>query len=171
MKCQSCGKTVAKKTKFCPSCGEPIVHRRSDAPQAHPRRSIPLSYALAFIAGGAIIGFLYFKFSSTPTPPQMVVGGGFQGASGSVQAVAIPAALRPQVQEIASEFMCPCGGCDDLLSECVCEMKNGALEVKQFIAQQLQSGAPKPQIVAAVTQRYGHYQGGSGPNVDFKGLQ
>jgi cytochrome c-type biogenesis protein CcmH/NrfF len=127
-----------------------------------------MGYALALLAGGALLGFLVFKVSTGPsTPPQqMVVGGGsFQAAS------AIPAALMPQVQEIASQFMCPCGGCDDSLDECACDMTNGATEVKGFIAQQLQAGVAKSRIITMVSQRYGGLKTGAAPGLDFKNVK
>ncbi len=166
MKCESCGKTVTRKSNFCPSCGEPIVYRRS-AERAPQRRSVPFSYAIALVTAGAFLGFLIFKLSSGPSAPPVATSnaGTFQTAS------AVPAALVPQVREIADQFMCQCGGCSDPLNECSCDMKNGAREMKGFIAQQLQAGVEKSQIVAMVSLRYGGLKSANAPVVDFKKLQ
>jgi cytochrome c-type biogenesis protein CcmH/NrfF len=165
MKCQSCGQTVVKRGNFCPNCGARIVPRRSTPKKSKPTRSMPMSYAAAFIAVGALVGFMIFKLSTAPDSSQMVVEGN------GVQSLGfIPTELRAQVQDIASEFMCPCGGCTDALDVCTCDMKNGAVEIKTFIAQQLQAGHKKPHIVEMVNDRYGGLKDAAAPTVDFNKL-
>lgn len=167
MKCQSCGQNLTKRSKFCPNCGERVVPRRTRQAPPPSRGSFPSGYAAAFVAVGAVLGFLIFKLSSGPGTTQMVAGG-----SQRFQTTApIPAALRAEVQEIASNFMCPCGGCNDALDVCTCDMKNGSVEVKGFIAQQLQAGVERSQIIANVNQRYGGLKTAVAPKIDFQKLQ
>ncbi len=144
MKCQNCSRTVTRKTKFCPNCGNRIVSKRSEK-STQSKASIPLSYALAFIGVGLVIGIIIANFDS-------------DSGNGSTLAVSNGASSQviqsSAVLDIAKDFMCPCGSCSDPLDACQCDHDNGALEVKNFIAQKLQEGHKKPHIVEMLSQSY-----------------
>lgn len=155
MKCQNCRTTVTKKSKFCPNCGQRITPRVSAASPA--KGSFPLVYAVGFIGVGILLGYAVFKFGSS---------------SGSAQP---GPAVRPDapihsaaVLAIAREFMCPCGTCTDPLDVCDCDHNHGALEVKTFIARQLQAGHEKPHIVEMVQAKYGGLKNSPVPGFKFE---
>lgn len=160
MKCQNCNRTVTRKTRFCPNCGKPIVHRKS---QKQPRRTgrIPLVYVIGLLLLGGMLGFALFKLTAnTDHHSSDAAEANFQAAS---------AGQDPAVLDIAREFMCPCGACNDPLDVCTCDDKHGAVEVKSFIAQQLQLGHKKPHIVAMVQEEFGGLKKAPGSvlNLDF----
>jgi cytochrome c-type biogenesis protein CcmH/NrfF len=65
--------------------------------------------------------------------------------------------LERQVQRVASNFKCACGGCGELpLAECTCDMPRGAREEKDFIRNKLQEGLSVDQVVQLVQEAYGH---------------
>ncbi|MBK5101077.1 MAG: hypothetical protein JJE15_08825 [Desulfobacteraceae bacterium] len=65
--------------------------------------------------------------------------------------------LERQVQLVAAEFKCACGGCGELpLIECTCDMPRGALEEKKFIRKELGEGLTVEQVIPLVDKKYGH---------------
>lgn len=76
------------------------------------------------------------------------------------------AKLYPAVYEVASQFNCPCGDCNDGIEVCDCDMVRGATEVRSFIYQLLQVHKP-PHVIEMVEEKYGHRKSGltssSGP--------
>lgn len=155
MKCQSCHQTVTRKGQYCPNCGTPIIPRSSQNQPALQSKPIKLVSALALIAAGALVGFLIFKFAGSD--------------SGSENNADFPLALQsPAVLEVAKEFACPCGNCNDALDTCTCDHPKGAFEVKGFIAQQLAAGHKKPHIVEMVQQKYGGRKNQTSLKLDFQ---
>lgn len=141
MKCQKCNHTVTRKSKFCPHCGSPIVPRSSS--RKRPATSRPyLAYAIVFGLLGLLLGVVITKFSEADQQP----------APGHNHPLDIQSAA---VLDIAKEFHCFCGTCDDRLDVCDCTHPKGAEEVKGFIAQKLQEGHKKKHIVEMVQQAYG----------------
>jgi hypothetical protein len=65
------------------------------------------------------------------------------------------ARLYPAVYEVASQFNCPCGECNDGVEVCDCDMVRGATEVRTFIYQLLQVHKP-PHVIELVAEEYGH---------------
>ena len=64
--------------------------------------------------------------------------------------------IDAQVQLVASNFKCACGGCGELpLVECDCDMPRGALEGKAFIREKLLEGYSVDQVIQGVDERYG----------------
>ncbi len=58
--------------------------------------------------------------------------------------------------QILSNFMCPCGNCNDELKDCVCKHRNGAGDVKSFVDLQIaQRKHTIMQIIDLVEQKYG----------------
>ncbi len=145
MKCQNCNRTVTRKAKFCPTCGEKIIHRTS-AKQANNSQGTPFVYGIGFLALGILIGFVVFKFSSNTGNQSTSMATNFQNP---------PVIQTAEVLGIAKEFMCFCGNCSDPLHTCQCDHPEGAVEVKNFIAQKLQEGHQKSHIVELVQSQYG----------------
>jgi len=142
MKCSNCNRTVTKKTKFCPNCGKPIVHRKTK-PAEKDSRKTTIARSVVLVAVGVLLGIGILKLSEDPP------------VTGSESSTAFPASLQsPAVLEIAGEFDCFCGSCEDRLDVCTCEHDNGALEVKGFILQKLQEGHHKPHIIEMVKETY-----------------
>ena len=141
MKCQNCNKTVTRSTKFCPNCGKKIVPRTS-ANVENTGRQFNLLYGITMIMGGILIGALLLEYGA---------GSGENGLTeGSMQLQ-----QSPMVLDIAQEFTCFCGQCNDPLATCDCSHPDGALEVKRFIAQKLSEGHQKPHIIEMIKTRYG----------------
>lgn len=143
MKCANCNRTVTKKSKFCPDCGSPVGQRRTQ-PAKKASRKLTAAQGAVLVGVGIFLGVMILKLSEgTPT-------------SGTSSSAALQAGLQsPAVLEIAGEFDCFCGSCDDRLDVCTCEHDNGALEVKGFILQKLQEGHHKPHIIEMVKETYG----------------
>ncbi|MBD3275267.1 MAG: hypothetical protein GF372_08150 [Candidatus Marinimicrobia bacterium] len=59
-----------------------------------------------------------------------------------------------QVQQVAGNFMCPCGECDDNLALCTCTAPNGSVDVKGFIQEGLAQGKSVEQMITAVQLKY-----------------
>ena len=65
--------------------------------------------------------------------------------------------LERQVQRVALNFKCACGGCGELpLDECTCDMPRGAREEKDYIRNKLQEGLSVDQVIQLVQDAYGH---------------
>ncbi|MFQ5824201.1 MAG: zinc-ribbon domain-containing protein [bacterium] len=158
MKCQNCHHTVTRKSKFCTNCGTPVAPRSSQK-RTQPKTRLPISYAFGLIGLGILVGIAIIKFIENSS------NNSFQAASNIQKSQQIQSAA---VLDIAKEFMCPCGSCSDPLDECTCDHKNGALEVKTFIAQKLQEGHKKPHIVEMVQEKYGSLQSRTNPNFKFE---
>ncbi|MFQ5864948.1 MAG: zinc-ribbon domain-containing protein [bacterium] len=158
MKCQNCHHTVTRKSKFCPNCGTPIVARKSQH-QQQAKTQIHFGYSLALVGLGIVIGLAIFKYAFNSEDKSSPVTSAIQTDQLLQSAV---------VLDIAREFMCPCGSCSDPLDVCTCDHKNGALEVKSFIAQKLREGHKKPHIVEMVQEQYGALKNESAPLFDLK---
>ncbi len=65
------------------------------------------------------------------------------------------AKLYPAVYEVAAQFNCPCGDCNDGVEVCDCDMVRGATEVRTFIYQLLQVHKPA-HVIEMVEEKYGH---------------
>jgi cytochrome c-type biogenesis protein CcmH/NrfF len=66
-------------------------------------------------------------------------------------------ALESQVQLVAANFRCACGGCGELfLIDCTCDMPKGAVEEKAFIRDQLRQGLSVDQVIQLLDNKYGH---------------
>ena len=64
--------------------------------------------------------------------------------------------IEYRVQQVAANFKCACGGCDELpLAECTCDMPRGAREEKNFIRNKLREGLTVEQVVQLVNDKYG----------------
>jgi len=119
---------------------------------------MPFGYVLGLLGVGIVIGFAVFKYSSTyerNTSPAVA------------NLTANPPVQTAAVLDVAKQFLCPCGNCNDQLDVCDCEHKNGALEVKAFIAEQFRLGHKKPHITEMVMQRFAPKKSASAPLFEF----
>jgi|GEM_PF-1223727 len=172
MYCTQCGTHLPETAKFCSRCGSPTIQntdqssqsgKSSKAPareladigekkekfdkKAPPR--IPLLSIFLAVIGLILIIVLLNPWHKAEAPPaDFNPTGGDQNA---VQPV-----FNAQVMQIAEKFMCPCGECNDVLSECDCTMPNGAQEAKTFIMNALQAGKSTQQVIQATALKYGH---------------
>lgn len=72
------------------------------------------------------------------------------------RSLSVDASTERQVQRVASNFRCACGGCGELpLIECNCDMPRGAVEEKTFIRERLKEGFTIDQVIERVERKYG----------------
>ncbi len=156
MKCPSCGRHITPRSKFCPYCGKPAAPRRSHPEAQTPSSRLPLYVALvtAGVAFGALSFYLLQKRETTATTATAAATGFDPMLRGEELA-----RLYPAVYEVASQFNCPCGDCNDGVEVCDCDMVRGATEVRTFIYQLLQVHKP-PHVIAMVEEKYGHRKSG-----------
>ena len=65
--------------------------------------------------------------------------------------------INGQVQLVAANFRCACGGCGELfLIDCTCDMPRGAKEEKDFIRRNLRNGLSVDEVITLVEKEYGH---------------
>ena len=145
MKCQNCNRTITRKSKFCPHCGNEVILKKA-MEQKFQKPKTTIGYSVILVAVGIILGFVITKFSENVNAPIE------QNTASTITDAQV--AFNPQVNQIARRFICPCGNCEDSIDVCSCEHKNGALEVKAFIAQQLQDGHKERHIIEMVQQKY-----------------
>lgn len=140
MKCKICHNSVTTDHKFCPHCGNRMLRR----PSAGQGPTLSLKQGMVLLLFGLFFGYAFFYVASD---------------SGKDQAATAPSKNKSTVtsvavNEIASEFMCPCGSCNDVLDQCTCEHENGAVEVKGFIAGKIAEGHKKPHIIQLVRDQF-----------------
>ncbi len=79
------------------------------------------------------------------------------GVSNDRPVAAVNPNIAGQVQLVAANFKCACGGCGELfLVDCTCEMPRGAKEEKDFIRRKLQQGLSLDEVITLVDKEYGH---------------
>jgi hypothetical protein len=118
--------------------------RSSQAPSA-TKPNWPLY--LALVIAGIAIGVLAFRWlQKSETAPTTNFDPTLRGEQ--------LAQRYPGVYEVASQFNCPCGTCNDGIEVCDCEMERGAAEIRQFIYDLLQVHEP-PHVIELVAQKYG----------------
>ncbi len=157
MKCPACGRHITPRSNFCPYCGQPAAprHNNKQRAQTTPQR-LPLYIALvvAGIAAG-VLSFYWLQTQEPATPTATAVAADFDPMLRGEQL----AKLYPAVYEVASQFNCPCGDCNDGVEVCDCDMVRGATEVRSFIYQLLQVHKP-PHAIEMVEEKYGHRKSG-----------
>jgi len=107
--------------------------------------------------------------SSTPTALARCLRSGLLAVAARVSVLATQISCResgpaggaptdaehPRVLRVASRFLCPCGGCEDMgLEECTCAMSRGARETKAVIADLLAGGLTEDRVSARVARDY-----------------
>ncbi len=130
------------------------MHRKAVAAKPRTSAGFQMNWplAIAMLALGIAIG-AFAMYSKSGRNVQ--AKSGFDPALRGAQL----ASLYPQVYQVASQFICPCGTCNDGAEDCDCDMPNGAQEVRSFIYAQLMQGHLPPHIIEMVEQKYGHRKG------------
>ncbi len=155
MKCPTCGRHITPRSNFCPYCGKPVAPRQSkpNARTTSPRW--PLYVALV-VAGVAIGVLSLYWLQERKIGAAAAAATDFDPTLRGEQL----AKLYPAVYEVAAQFNCPCGACNDGVEVCDCDMERGAAEVRSFIYQLLQIHQPA-HAVELVAEKYGHRKSGS----------
>ncbi|MDZ7266503.1 MAG: zinc ribbon domain-containing protein [candidate division KSB1 bacterium] len=154
MKCSSCGHRVIRRARYCDACGAPLFPRSKSAAVA-PANSRSRFFGAVLLSAGIAVGALLMYFATRPTSSKQVHGNFDPSLRGEVLA-----AQYPLVYEVASQFLCPCGSCNDGLEVCDCDMKNGAFQVRREIHQLLQVHEV-PHVIELLATRYGHRKTGA----------
>jgi len=150
MYCTQCGNEIKKQNaKFCPSCGAGVKGSGKKSKKTKGKSSkqsgksgvtIPIPALVLGVMGLIVVGFFVFsggndQLQQTKMSPEQQ-------------------ALRADVIQVAEQFMCPCGDCNDNLAACDCNAPKGATEVKRFIQNGLADGKTPQQMTAAVAMKY-----------------
>ncbi|NOX89369.1 MAG: zinc-ribbon domain-containing protein [Calditrichaeota bacterium] len=144
IKCKSCGTLNDLASRFCKNCGNPLKGKtkgKTKQKQAAKKTNTPL--IAGFVVLGLILMYLVFQDM-----------GASRGSDPSqLEQVSNNAVLEAKVREVASEFVCACGSCEEeALVDCECPT---AQQERNFIRQKLQSGQSKEAVVKAVKERFG----------------
>ena len=158
--CQSCGSQLAKaknricsvcKTKnkpearFCQNCGAPLQGAKKRVNKSTQGKSkVPVLILSAFL--GFFILFIFIKSIEKPaSQPNPNVPMQEELVTGDI-------ALQASVMEIANQFWCACGSCNDSLEKCACPK---AQEERSLILSELKKNTDKTKIVELVNKKYG----------------
>ncbi|MCI0698708.1 zinc ribbon domain-containing protein [candidate division KSB1 bacterium] len=150
MKCPTCGRHITPRSNFCPYCGKPAAPRRTKSQPQTISPRWPL-YTALILAGIAIGVFSFYWLQSRETVTATAAATDFDPMLRGEQL----AKLYPAVYEVAAQFNCPCGDCNDGVEVCDCDMVRGATEVRTFIYQLLQVHKPA-HVIEMVEEKYGH---------------
>lgn len=153
MKCHECGRHITPRSKFCPYCGKAVAARQNNKNKATPTKPhwpLYLTLVIAGIALGVTAFWWLQREKSSPAPSNF---------DPTLRGEPL-AKLYPAVYEVAAQFNCPCGDCNDGVEVCDCEMERGAAEVRLFIYQLLQVHE-RPHVMELVEQKYGHRKNGA----------
>lgn len=133
---------MAKRKKKQRPVAQPKVNRSG----WQPSYWMIVAFIAIFFAGGVMLKAV---FLSTPRIKTSV--------SNYEPVVEANSNLAGQVQLVAANFRCACGGCGELfLIDCTCDMPRGAKEEKDFIRKNLQQGLGVDEVITLVEKEYGH---------------
>lgn len=150
-KCRDCGTFNELDARYCSRCGNYLT----SSPRERAKRRVG-SREPSYWMIGAIIVLLFLvgltvKMVLYPSPNIPKVE--------KISKVPLLAddSMERQIQLVASNFRCACGGCGELpLIECTCDMPRGAIEEKAFIREKLKEGFAIDQVIERVEREYGH---------------
>ncbi len=147
-KCPECNHFNDLRAVYCSQCGIVLRGEREDRRASggrQPSYLLIVGIIVLVIAAGLIL-----KIAFSPRPGTLD-GTKFYGEQPQVDGL-----IEKQVQLVASNFKCACGGCGELpLVECDCDMPRGALEEKAFIREELMAGHSVEQVIQLVEGKYG----------------
>ncbi len=151
-KCRNCGTFNELDARYCGQCGNTLTGSLPERGQkkAESRGKEPSYWMIVAIIAVIFSLGLAVKMAFYPNPDIPEVG--------QMEKVPLSAddPMERQVQLVASNFKCACGGCGELpLIECTCDMPRGALEEKAFIRQKLREGFTIDQVIERVEREYG----------------
>lgn len=152
MYCPTCGNKLKAKANFCTKCGEEIGAKQQSSSKKKNKKKKPTEVTesggvripVPALVGGAIVLIILAFVMLGNRPTQQMPVSSSQMQTG----------YSAQVQQVASNFMCPCGQCNDNLAVCNCNSPSGSVEVKGFIQQGLAQGKTVDQMIAAVQLKY-----------------
>jgi hypothetical protein len=151
-KCRNCGTFNKLDARYCGRCGNALA---VSLPEGGRKKASRGGREPSYWIIGAIIALIFLvglavKMAFYPT--RDIPEGKY------VYEVPLPEgdSMESQVQLVASNFKCACGGCGELpLVECNCDMPRGALEEKAFIREKLRDGFTIDQVIQLVEGKYG----------------
>jgi hypothetical protein len=133
---------MAQRKKRERPVSQPKVSRRG----WQPSYWMIVAFIAIFFAGGVMVKTVF-----SPRPGISTTVSNYQPVSGA------NSNLVGQVQLVAANFRCACGGCGELfLIDCTCDMPRGAKEEKDFIRKNLQQGLSVDEVITLVEKEYGH---------------
>ena len=146
MYCPECRSKLKQKAKFCTACGASITNDKKKKQQPSKKKKTvkkgKSQILMPLIMGGVIVlvvaGLFFFQNS----------------ANQQMQNNSTVPVYSDQVQQVAANFMCPCGECNDNLALCTCTAPNGSEDVKGFIQEGLNQGKSTEQMITAVQLKY-----------------
>jgi hypothetical protein len=146
--CRDCGGFNEPQASYCGQCGSALGE--SSKSRRGPSKREPSYGLIIAIIVGIVAAGLVFKMVISPRSGTFEQQETYQQSSPSGEQI------DAQVQLVASNFKCACGGCGELpLVECDCDMPRGALEEKAFIREKLLEGYSVDQVIQGVEERYG----------------
>ena len=111
-----------------------------------PNYWLIVALIIVFFSGGIMLKVLFSPSSGSVAPLSNVSAGSN-----------VSPAIEGQVDLVAANFRCACGGCGELfLVDCACDMPKGAVETKAFIRNKLGQGLNVDQVIQLVDKKYGH---------------
>ncbi len=178
--CSNCGEENPASAKFCSDCGQALRKRRRTKSSTHKSKpgrkdkktaASKQSAQTIKIAAGIIAVVLLYLFMTDDQ--QQNRRQNIQPVSPVMEKKLSDPGLENKVMEIASKFICSCGGCgEDPLDECDCET---ARSERNFIRRLVADGQKAEDIIKAVNMKYGWIKpqykdkyGAGKPVVDLK---
>jgi len=159
MICDKCNFENNENAKFCENCGNQlgtVAKHNGNKKQSkkNPNRNrrgkkeqVVTTKSLWVVGLAVIAGFLIYSIIDTNSSRDYrpnIPANNFTSGNSVVEA---------KVYEIASNFICGCGGCDeDNLELCTCDYAN---REKQFIRDLVQSSTDDKTIISIVKNKYG----------------
>jgi len=124
----------------------PVTHPKVNRSGWQPSYWMIVAFIAIFFAGGVMLKAVF-----SPIPRISTGASNYEPVSGANPN------LAGQVQLVAANFRCACGGCGELfLIDCTCDMPRGAKEEKDFIRKNLQQGLSVDEVITLVEREYGH---------------
>jgi len=151
-KCRNCGKFNELDARYCGQCGNTLsgsLPERGKKKAGSRGREPSYWMIVAIIAVIFSVG-LAVKMAFYPSPDIP------EGEQMYKVPLSADDSMERQVQLVATNFRCACGGCGELpLIECHCDMPRGAVEEKAFIRKKLREGFTVDQVIQLVEGKYG----------------
>ena len=150
--CRNCGKLNVLDAHYCGWCGNALTvslpegrKKKADSRGKEPSYWMIVAITALIFSIGLAVKMAFYPSPDIPKGEQMYT-----------VPLSADDSMESQVQLVASNFKCACGGCGELpLVECNCDMPRGALEEKAFIRQKLRDGFTIDQVIQLVDGKYG----------------
>jgi cytochrome c-type biogenesis protein CcmH/NrfF len=151
-KCRNCGAFNELNARYCCHCANTLT---GSLPERAKKKAAARGREPSYWVIGGVIALIFLVGLAV----KMVLYRGPDIPEGEkVHKVPLLAddSMERQIQLVASNFRCACGGCGELpLIECNCDMPRGALEEKGFIREKLKEGLTIDQVIQWVEREYG----------------